>query len=45
MRPRLVLEPKPEPKSMPVATERPRLRLEQRGLFSDESSEPVDRSE
>lgn len=45
MRPRLVLEPKPEPKAIPVATERPRLRLEQRGLFSDESSEPVDRSE
>jgi DNA-binding transcriptional MerR regulator len=45
MRPRLVLEPKPEPRHVPVAHERPRLRLEQRGLFSDESSEPADRSE
>jgi len=31
MRPRLVLEPKP----VPVAVERPRLQLEQRGLFSE----------
>ena len=45
MRPRLVLEPKPEPKPMSMATERPRLKLEQRGLFGDESSGPADRSE
>jgi len=36
MRPRLVLEPKP----VPVAVERPRLQLEQRGLFSELGGEP-----
>jgi DNA-binding transcriptional MerR regulator len=42
MRPRLVLEPKPETKPLHVISERPKLRLEQRGLFSDESPEPAE---
>jgi DNA-binding transcriptional MerR regulator len=42
MRPRLVLEPKSEAKPLHVISERPKLRLEQRGLFSDESPEPTE---
>ncbi|AEU34710.1 regulatory protein MerR [Granulicella mallensis MP5ACTX8] len=45
MRPRLVLEPKPEPRPLHVISERPKLRLEQRGLFGEESPEPTDLSE
>lgn len=45
MRPRLVLEPKPEPRPLHVISERPKLRLEQRGLFGEESPEPTELSE
>jgi len=44
MRPRLVLD-RSEPRPIPVSTERPKLRLEQRGLFAEELPEPVDLSE
>ena len=44
MRPRLVLE-RAEPRPIPVTIERPKLRLEQRGLFGEELPEPVDLSE
>jgi len=44
MRPRLVVE-RSEPRPIPVPTERPKLRLEQRGLFAEELPEPVDLSE
>jgi DNA-binding transcriptional MerR regulator len=44
MRPRLVIE-RSEPRPIPVPTERPKLRLEQRGLFGEELPEPVDLSE